>query len=172
MRVPMSVCRVLVAISLLGAVAWGEEAAEAPPGVAKFTEKKFSHEQYRAAILGKVAFRRGRKPIEPKEPLRVTFARVDVRGAVVPIDVKDGEGFILQAVPGTWEVREIARAGRLYKTGQQFQVTAGNVVYIGFTDVVLGDEDKTAYEYEYRLDTTVSLAAFSRHPELGKLIRS
>ena len=139
MRVPMSVCPVLVAMFVLGGVAWGEEAAEAPPAIAKFTEKKFSHDQYRAAILGKVSFRRGRKPVEPKEPLRVTFVRTDVKGAVVPIDVKDGEGFILQAVPGAWEIREIARAGRLYETGQQFQVTAGNVVYIGFADIVLGD---------------------------------
>lgn len=65
MRVPMSVRPVLVALFVLGGAAWGEEAAEAPPAIAKFTEKKFSHEQYRAAILGKVAFRRGRKPVEP-----------------------------------------------------------------------------------------------------------
>lgn len=69
-------------------------------------------------------------------------------------------------------MREIARAGRLYKTGQQFQVTAGNVVYIGFAEIVLGDEDKSAYGYEYRLDATVSMASFGRHPELGKLINA
>ena len=172
MRVPMSVCPVLVTMFVLGGVAWGEEAAEAPPAIAKFSEKKFSHEQYRAAILGKVSFRKGRKPVEPKEPLRVTFVRTDVKGAVVPIEVKEGEGFILQAVPGTWEVREIARAGRLYRTNQQFQVTAGNVVYIGFADIALGDEDRSAYSYEYRLDSTVSVAAFARHPELGKLINA
>jgi ankyrin repeat protein len=170
MRVPMGVCRVLALLFVLCGDAMGDEAAEAPPSVAKLTEKKFANEQYRAAILGKVSFRRGRKPLEPKEPLRLTFVRTDVKAAAVPIEVKDGEAFILQAVPGSYRVREIARAGRFYRTEQPFNVAAGNVVYVGLVDVALGDEDRSGYSYEYAIDTTVSMQAFQRSPELGKLI--
>lgn len=60
----------------------------------------------------------------------------------------------------------------LYGSGWQLRVTDGNVADIGVAEIVLGEEDRSAYGYEYRLDTTVSMAACARHPELGKLINA
>lgn len=58
---PRCVCGVLAGLLLIPSVARAEEAAE-PPVVAKFTEKTFSNEKYKAAIVGKVSFRKGKKP--------------------------------------------------------------------------------------------------------------
>lgn len=155
---------------LLSPSALADESA--PPPIAKLSEKKFSNERYKSAILGKVSFRKGRKPLEPKEPLRATFTRVDENADPVVLDVKDGEGFILQAAPGTYRLRDVARLGRLYRPEMQFRVEAGSVVLVGVVDFVLGDEDRAAYSYEWTADTTVDRAVFRRHPELGKLMNS
>lgn len=164
------VCGFLIGLVAVSGVARGEESAQAPPAIAKLTEKKFSHGQYRAAVLGKIVFRRGKKPLEPAAPLRLSFVKTDAQNALLPVDVKDGEAFILQAVPGSWQIKEIERSGRVYGIGQPFTVKEGNVVFIGLVDVVLKDEDRSAFEYEYRLDTTVDMRTFSRNPELGRLM--
>ncbi len=171
MSPPKRVRGSLAGLLLFPSVARGEEAAE-PPVVAKLTEKKFSNEKYEAAIVGKVSFREGRKPLEPKEPLKVTLTRTDDEGASVPVDVKDGEGFLLQAMPGSWKLVEIERASRIYEIGQPFTVRDGNVVFLGLVDVVLGDEDRSGDENESVPDTDAATRLFNRNPEAGRLIDS
>ena len=170
MTAPRCVSVFLAGSILLSPLARAEESA--PPPLARLSEKKFSHEQYKAAILGKVAFRKGRKPLEPKEPIRATFARVDEKADPVTIEVKDGEGFLLEAVPGTYRLRDVARLGRLYRPDLQVRVEGGKVVYFGVLDIALGDEDRSAYSYEWTADSTVDMGTFRRHPELGKLMSS
>ena len=147
-----------------------EESAEAPAAIAKFSEKKFAPQQYTAATRGKVVFRASKKPLAPAGPLRLTFERLDAKQPTVQVEVPDGEGFLLQAVPGTWRFRQILRAGRLYRTGQQFGVTAGQVVFLGVAEVSLGSENRQGYSYRYRLDSSVNMGTFGRNPEFGKLI--
>src|SRR5512142_845940 len=98
MRVPTMVRLLLIAPFVLSAIAVADDAPQAPPAVAKLTEKKFSHDQYKAAILGKVVFRKGKKPIEPAEALSLSLVKTDAQNAAVTLDVKDGEAFVFQAV--------------------------------------------------------------------------
>lgn len=171
MTAPRCVSVFLAGSILLSPLARAEE-NEAPPPLARLTEKKFARVEYKAAVLGKVAFRKGRKPLEPRETLRATFTRVDEKADPVVVDAKDGEGFLLQAIPGTYRLRDVTRLGRLYRPEMQFRVEAGSVVFVGILDVALGDEDRSAYSYEWAADTTVTVGAFQRHPELGKLLNS
>lgn len=170
MRPSKRVSLALSALVLLCGTARSQEANETPPVLARFTEKKFSHEQYQAAILGKVVFRKGKKPLEPKEAVTLTFVKKEAQDATVSIKLRDGEAFLLQAAPGSYHLKEVARAGRVYRIQQAFAVAQSNVVYLGIIGIDLQRENRAAYEYGYRLDATVDKQVFARNPELSQLL--
>ncbi len=147
-----------------------EETKQPPPAIAKLGEKKFSHEQYQAVLLGKVVFSKGGQPLDSKDAIQLTFVRKDSSNATVSVDIRDNEGFILEAAPGNYQIQEVVRNGRSYRIGPQFGTRNDEVIYLGVLGIELLGEDVQAYEYQLHLDTTFSQEVLNRHPEFTRLL--
>src|SRR5512138_1563091 len=104
-------------------VAQAEEAKQTPP-LARLSERKLSSDQYQAVVFGKVSLLKDKKPLATGQPLRLNLVKKDTPETAVSFDLKDNEAFILQGIPGRYELKSVFKDGRYYKIEQEFTVAS------------------------------------------------
>jgi len=138
----------------------------------KISKNSFSEKKFNSICYGKVQFFKKKKAIKDNSLVKIRLVKTDSPKIKNIIEVNNGSYFILEAVPGKYQIKDIFFNGKYYKIGKTFELLKDYLTDLGIIKVKLFEESLKEYSYNIEIISRLNKYIFTRDEKLRTFINA